>query len=174
MGPAFEPVVSREEDFAPPDGSVGAVPRAVEGEADHPLAGRNPVLSHHGGDVRVMVLDQLHRLFRVLVRPPSGLITGMPIGGKLPGSDLVHVGELSRRSFERGQRLHAAHVADVLAHEGVAARCEAEGVLELPPMARTGSTVNGSRTGRGAYPRDRRIGSSSPSSTRTTESSHGT
>jgi hypothetical protein len=43
-----------------------------------------------------------------------------------------------------------------------------------PPTARVGVDANGSRIVSGEYPRDRRIGRSSPSTTRTTESSHGT
>ena len=46
--------------------------------------------------------------------------------------------------------------------------------LRSAPTASVGGTDMGSATGRGAYPRERRIGSWAPSTTRTTESSHGT
>ena len=42
------------------------------------------------------------------------------------------------------------------------------------PTASVGGTDTGSATGSGAYPRERRIGSWAPSTTRTTESSQGT
>ena len=42
------------------------------------------------------------------------------------------------------------------------------------PTARVGGTGTGSAMGSGAYPRERRIGNSTPSTTRTTESSQGT
>ncbi len=42
--------------LAAPDGAVGAVPRAVEGEADDRRRRVEPVFGHHGGDVGVMVL----------------------------------------------------------------------------------------------------------------------
>lgn len=43
-----------------------------------------------------------------------------------------------------------------------------------PPTASAGRTGTGSATGSGAYPRERRSTTGSPSQTRTTESSHGT
>ena len=42
------------------------------------------------------------------------------------------------------------------------------------PTASTGRDSNGSRTGNGAYPRERRMGTSPPAATRLTESSHRT
>ena len=65
-------------------------------------------------------------------RPACRLVAGVGIGGQLRRPDAVQAGELAGGALEGRPGLEAAHVADVLAHEGVVARREAERVLELP------------------------------------------
>lgn len=52
-----EAVVVREQELAAPHRSVVAVPRAVEGDAEHRPHCRRGPLGHRGGDMGVMVLD---------------------------------------------------------------------------------------------------------------------
>ena len=65
--------------------------------------------------------------------PSFRLVARVRIGGQPRRPDAVQAGELTGRAFEGRPRLDAAHVADVLAHEGVLARGEAERVLQLTP-----------------------------------------
>ena len=65
--------------------------------------------------------------------PSLGLVPRMRIGGELRRPESVEAGQLTGRTLEGRPRLEAAHVADVLAHERVPARREAERVLQLPP-----------------------------------------
>ena len=90
------------------------------------------VLCHDRRDVGVVVLDFGHRAPRCLLRPALRLIAGVGIGGQLGCLDTVEAGKLAGGALEGPPGLEAAHVADVLAHEGVIARREAERVLELP------------------------------------------
>ena len=128
---ALECVVAGDEDLATPDRAVGAVAGAVEREADHPLTVGHTVLGHHRRDVGVVVLDERHLATRVGLSPPPGLIARVRVGDEQVGFDPVHLGELVRGLLERGERLDAAHVADVLAHPRVGTGCEAERVLQL-------------------------------------------
>ena len=99
----------------------------------------------------------------------------MAVGGDRFRLDAVDSLELPDRSLERGEGLQASHVADVLAHPGVAARRQAEGVLELAAGSQDRRDIEGQR-GRAAGHSPASGGSEAPrpSSTRTTESSHGT
>ena len=128
---AIESVVSGDEDLATPDRAVGAVAGAVEREADHPLTVGHTVLGHHRRDVGVVVLDERHVAGRVGLGPPTGLVARVRVGDEQVGFDAVHLGELAGGLLERGERLDAAHVADVLAHPRVGTGREAERVLQL-------------------------------------------
>ena len=92
------------------------------------------MLGHDRDDVRVVVLHEYDvRGLGAWARlgPPPGLVAGVCVGDDARRFDLVHGGELRHRVLERHERLDAAHVADVLTHPRVAARSEAERVLEL-------------------------------------------
>ena len=75
-----EGVVAGDEDLAAPDGAVGAVARAVEGDADHPLPRRDAVLGHDRRDVGVVVLHLDHGGVGATRRPiaSSGTPDGRP------------------------------------------------------------------------------------------------
>ncbi len=83
---AHEGVVAGDEDLAAPDGPVLSVSRAVEGETDDALAGRDAVLDHGGGDVGVVMVHQPDRESRV-VGPATGLVAGVGVGRHLRGVD---------------------------------------------------------------------------------------
>ena len=72
-----------DQHLAAPDGPVGAVAGAVEGEADDQLAGGDPVLGHDRGDVGVMVLDEGQPPLGVVFGPVPGVVAGVQVGGQI-------------------------------------------------------------------------------------------
>ncbi len=100
--PARSPVVAGDQDLAAPDGAIGAVTGAIEGEADDPLVPRDPVFRHDCRDVGVVVLDQRQRSVAALIGPASGLVARVGVGGHTLGIDLVHLLELDGRTLEGG------------------------------------------------------------------------
>ncbi len=89
------------------------------------------MLGHHRGYVGVVVLDQLHRRPRVVLGPAAGLVAGVGVGRDHLRANPVHLSELADRALEGGESGDTSHVADVLAHPGVPAGGQAEGVLQL-------------------------------------------
>ena len=137
----------------------------------------NAVLGHHRRDVGVVVLHLGHRARRGLVGPPPRLVARVGVGGHLRGRDAVEAGELPGGALEGRPRLEAAHVADVLAHEGVVARGEAERVLQLAADGERRCGREGQPDGQGCVaPRapQRELACPVPGSTSSTESSQGT
>ena len=133
VGHPGEAVVAGQQHLAAPDGPVGAVAGAVEGEAQDLFGRRHAVFGHDRRHMGVVVLDQRQAAGRggwvasvgavaLCPRPSCGcgsrgarrrpVVRARP--GRCRGTD--------RRALEGGQGLGAAHVADVLAHPGVGAR----------------------------------------------------
>ena len=123
-----------EEDLAAPDRPVGAVPGAVEGDADHLIA-QAAVLGQQRRNVRVVMLDEvqggLARSARVPLRPVAGSVGRVQVGRDHLRGDPVRGRELRDDAVERAQRRQVAHVADVSGAEGAVAVGEAAGVLHL-------------------------------------------
>ena len=130
---ALEIPVAGDEDLAAPDRAVRTESRPVERDADDTPAHGHPVLGHHRRDVGVVVLHFGHGVRGSAFGPSFRLVARVRIRGQPRRPDVVQVGELTGRALEGRPRLDAAHVADVLAHEGVLARGEAERVLQLTP-----------------------------------------
>jgi hypothetical protein len=124
-------VDAEREDFPAPDGLVASVTRAVEGDPDDRFTDA-PVLGQQRHHVRVVVLNEVQRsTVRAALRPISGVIPGMQVGGQ-PCGLTAYLAELAHRPLERAQRLPGAHVADVPGQVGARAVGEAEGVLQFP------------------------------------------
>ena len=170
-------LVVGEQHLAAPDRAVGAVTGSVEGEAEHLLRPVQPVLGHHRGDVRVVVLDRPDR-------PPAG-VAPRPRGGAVAR---VRVGDDDFRA-DAGQRLAGAarQSRTPTAWPGRPCRrcagsarrtcrsATARVFFRSPPTASVGGTGTGKRD------RQRRIAAGAPDRQlrhrrrpRTTESSHGT
>ena len=80
-GPAVVRQVGHQ-DFPAPDGAVGTVAGAVQGDADAPFPA--PVFGQAGGDVGVMVLDSNQgRLFK-----PEGITGAQVKGMQVVGHDI--------------------------------------------------------------------------------------
>ena len=177
VGQPAERLVVGEQHLAAPHRAVGAVAGAVEGDPDHLLVPAQPVLGHHRGDVGVVVLHRAHRPPAACARAHAGGAVAGVARRRRAAPARTPVSASRWRSVAR-QRLDACqvvHVADVLADPGVAAlarrrRCSS-GRRRRPG---SGRPSNGSASGSGAYPRERRTGSSTPPTSRLTESSHGT
>jgi hypothetical protein len=75
VGDALEVAVAGDEDLAAPNGAVGAVAGAVEGETEHGGVG-GPVLGHHRSYVGVVVLGE-QPARRHGLRPSCGVVAGM-------------------------------------------------------------------------------------------------
>ncbi len=146
---SLEPVVAGKEDLAAPDGAVGAVAGAVEGEADDAIVLGHAVLHHDGREMGMVMLDQRDVASVLLFGPPSGLVAGVGVGDDGRWVDAVHVVELAHRPLEGGQRLEAAHVADVLADPGRTTRGQAERVLQLTPHGEHRRHLEGQADGEG-------------------------
>ena len=129
-----------------------------------------PVLGHHRGDVRVVVLHRAAPAGRRRARGPSRRTGSRGAGRRpaAPGRTPVSARRCVAVRSSASSGGEVVHVADVLAEPGVAALGDAAGVLQVgADRQRRPRPSNGSATGSGAYPRERRIGSSAPSTTRT-------
>ena len=83
MGGPDERAVVGDQELSAPDGAVLAVPRAVEGDAEHLDAIGDPVVGHRGGDVGVVVLDPCDRPTGCVVeRPATRPVRRVPVGGQ--------------------------------------------------------------------------------------------
>ncbi len=134
-GPGEAGQVGHQE-FAAPDGAVGAVARAVQGDPDTGFGAA--VFRQAGGDMGVMVLDpdEAHP-----GQTPG--IAGAEIMGVEVMGDEGRV--LAAQGLEMGdgllviiESLHPVQVADMLAEQGDAVGGHAKGVLLFGPDAQDG------------------------------------
>ena len=137
------------EEFPTPDGAVGAVAGAVEGEAES--GGGEAIFGEAGGDVGVVVLDADEGQVAgagVVLGPGGGEVLGMEVvgdglGGELKGG--LEVGEGVLEEFEGGALLE---VAEVLALVGVGASGEGEDGLHLAADGEQRRRVEGQGDGK--------------------------
>ena len=136
----------RHQEFPAPDGAVGAVARAVQGDADTAFGAA--VFRQAGGDMGVMVLH------------PDAAHPGQPLG--IAGAEIEGVkvmGDDGRVLAAQGLKmgdgvlkiiksLHGIQVADVLAEQGDAVGGHTEGVLLFGPDAQDGLRIQGQINGR--------------------------
>ena len=146
MSDAIEPGVVGDEHLASPHRAVGAVPGAVEAEADDGLG--HAVLGHHRGDVGMVMLHSHD--------PATGGVAHRPSRREVPRvevrrqdvrfdpEELLHVLDGVRKCV---QGLEVLHVADVLAHERVPSVGETEGRLELAAGRQQGRHLEGKLDG---------------------------
>ena len=126
----------RHQEFPAPDGAVGAVAGAVQGDADHAVGAA--VFRQAGGDMGVMVLhpDEAH----------PGQTPGIA-GAEIEGMEVM--GDDGRVLAAQGLKmgdgalviiksLDGIKVADMLAEQGDAVGGHAEGVLLFGPDAQDG------------------------------------
>lgn len=170
-----EPVVVGQQNLPAPHRAVVAVAGAVEGDADHRTAAVEAVFGHRRRDMGVMVLDVSEQpAGRMEGGPPTGAVAGMPVGRKQFGSHPGDRLQLRLGALERLLGGQVVHVPDVSGQPGSAPLRESEDILQISPDGEGRPHGYRQRERQGAYPRARRTVSSSPSHTRTTESSHGT
>ena len=170
-------LVVGEQHLAAPDGAVGAVAGAVEREPDHLLAPSRPCSAITAAMCAWWCCTDAHRPARgIAVRPRGGAVARVRVGDHdVPGATPVRCSRCRSARVERRQRGQVVHVADVLAQPGVPAlarprRCSS-GRRRRPASAarRPAARPAAARSRASGGPAAR-----APSTTRTTESSHGT
>jgi hypothetical protein len=129
MRPPRKPRKVRNQKLAAPDPAVGAVPRAVESDADHLAA--QMVFRHATRNVRMVVLHPDLSLDSARQRHPRTHVSGMQIVGRHSRRNLEDVLHLRQRVFEEPHRLVVLQIADMLAQDRVSPLRQAEGVLQL-------------------------------------------
>ncbi len=129
MGGAFEIAVFRKEHFPAPDGAIGAVAGAIEGDADH--FSIKMIFGHAGSDMRVVMLyaNQLHGFARQ--RPFGGKVIGMEIVGNHLGLNFQDALQVLDGFLEEVMALKIFQIADVLAEKSFAAARDADSVLQF-------------------------------------------
>jgi hypothetical protein len=123
-----------DEELSAPDRAVVAVAGSVEGDADHaPL--ECATLGEDARHVRAMVLNGMAPPRRHDGRVRGGPVLGMQIvhDDQPVAIDIVHRHPVTHRLLKRTIGGGVVQIADVLAHERVAADDERDGVLEVRP-----------------------------------------
>ena len=175
-------LVVGEQHLATPDRAVRTVTGAVEGEPEYLLGAGEPVLGHHRCDVR-MVMLHVPDWFgaAVATRPCGGAVSGMAVSDHDLGVDARECAQVPLGRVERRERGEVVHVADVLAQPRVPALGDGQRVLQVGADRQRRRHVDGQGDGQRGVPAGSPDGQldgpdSAPprSTTRTTESSHGT
>jgi len=113
------------------------------------------VLGHHRRDVG-MVMLHLDDGEIVVLRPLRRQVPGVEIGSNRLRFNPEEINEVVNGTSEGVESLEVLHVPDVLAHEPVAARSEAERSLQLTTGREDGRHLEGQRD------RERRVASGTP------------
>ncbi len=124
---AFECQVVGDKNFAAPDGPVGTVAGAVEGDADNLAI--EMIFSHAGGDVRVVVLHRDVLQVFPLKSPFGRKIIGMEIVGDDRRLHFENALKMDYRFIEEIVALEIFQIADVLAEECFPAADDADGIF---------------------------------------------
>jgi len=126
---AFERQVIGDEDFTSPDGAVGTVTGAVEGNADDLAI--EMIFGHAGGDVRVVMLYGDVLEVYTLECPLGGKIIGVEIVGDDGGLDFENALEMGNGFVKEIVAFEVFQIADVLAEKSFPTADDADGVFEF-------------------------------------------
>ncbi len=141
-----------DQHLATPQGAVGAVPDAVEGQGHHPIGAT--VLDQARSHVRVVVLHPDQRQAEI-VGHLGRQVLGVEVVGHRLRLDVVEVAEVVDRLEERLVRGEVLEIADVMARHDVLLARHGHRALELGAHGedRTGRGTREANGGRRQAPR---------------------